>query len=428
MTTAPNQKATYIPATLPSLHSASERLLSGHLVSFPTETVYGLGAHALDETAIQKIFAAKERPTTDPLIVHLNSLDQALPLWSATAKEGAGERILEKTILSTLTAHFWTGPLTIVAHAADCVPALLMAGTGYVACRSPRHPIARALIAGGDGCDGIPIAAPSANKFGHVSPTRPRHVMDDLGEEDVWIVDPGLGSLDDVDCGCCDVGVESTVVKVEMMTTTEQEENGGVLAKIILLRHGAVSEGDIADCLRKTPYGKEDENGTLADNIQLVSKPRTTGENVSHVAPGQTIRHYSPNVLSYIVSRRRHSAMKNSDDTTTTTVGWNDDERLRLRTSVIIDFGGRLKSTQSLALAYRDLDEGGDSNVAAANVFDALRWSETVEGADRVYFPEIEDDNGCCDDGGDSGANALVLAVKDRLTRAASGIVVDTLI
>jgi len=306
-----------------------------------------------------------------------------------------------------------------------------MAGTGYVACRSPRHPVARALIAGGDGCDGIPIAAPSANKFGHVSPTRPRHVMDDLGREDVWIVDPALGALDDLHQGCCDVGVESTVVKVEMVTT-EEEEDGAVSATIVLLRHGAVSEGDIAACLRATPYGQEDQNGTLADCVRLVSKPRTTGDNVSHVAPGQTIKHYSPNVLSYIVSRRRYSEMKNNDEIT-----WNDEERLQLRTAVVIDFGGRLKSTQSLALAYRDLDEGGNSNIAAANVFDALRWSETVEGAERVYFPEIEEDNGSYhednDDGAGSGsvsgnANALVLAVKDRLTRAASGVVVDTLI
>ena len=98
-----------------------------------------------------------------------------------------------------------------------------MAGTGYVACRSPRHPVARALIAGPAG-HGIPIAAPSANKFGHVSPTRPRHVMDDLGAEDVWIVDPSLGGLDgleDDDGACCDVGVESTVVKVEMAPNPE---------------------------------------------------------------------------------------------------------------------------------------------------------------------------------------------------------------
>ncbi|MBV5335662.1 Sua5/YciO/YrdC/YwlC family protein, partial [bacterium] len=146
-----------------------------------------------------------------------------------------------------LTSSFFPGPLTVVARALPSVPSELMAGTGYVACRSPSHPVARELIRRA----GVPIAAPSANKFGHVSPTRARHVMDDLGAEDVWIVDPGLGTEEEDEgapSGVCDVGVESTVVKVEMDPPSsssseeeEEEEEGGVVGSITVLRHGAVS-------------------------------------------------------------------------------------------------------------------------------------------------------------------------------------------
>ncbi|KAL7532699.1 hypothetical protein ACHAXR_005289, partial [Thalassiosira sp. AJA248-18] len=234
--------AKQVSATQQSLNQCGERLRAGELVSFPTETVYGLGCHALDPIAVQKVFDAKERPLSDPLIVHVTRSEDALELWAASssmevfaaASSSSDETIennamqqqkqlqIEKQALSALTQSFFPGPLTLVARAHPSIPQILMADTGYVACRSPSHPVARALIAAAD----CPIAAPSANKFGHVSPTMARHVMDDLGREDVWVVDPSLGMLDieddddDVSSssggGVCEVGVESTVAKIEM--------------------------------------------------------------------------------------------------------------------------------------------------------------------------------------------------------------------
>lgn len=398
-----SSKAKLIPSTSDSLAQAGERLRAGDLVSFPTETVYGLGCHALDPVAVKKVFQAKERPLTDPLIVHVNNVESALHLWDASSSssssssnknENENENIQKKT-LKALVDRFWPGPLTIVAKASPKVPSIIMANTGFVACRSPSHPIARALIDKSE----VPIAAPSANKFGHVSPTKASHVFDDLGMEDVWIVDPSLNDDDAVvdetqtDVIVCDVGVESTVAKVEFVNDSD-----GI---ITVLRHGAISSQDIKKCL---------QDAGLDGQLKIQSKQQATGDNVNHVAPGQTIRHYSPNVQSYMVSHERCIGKKSL----------SEEEMSIVKNAVIIDFGGRLEFLKENALAYRDLSTNGHSDVAASKVFDTLRWSESIDGAQRVYFPELN--IGANDD------DALVLAVKDRLTRAASGVVVSTLI
>jgi len=399
-----SKKAKLISTSSQSISEAGARIRSGHLVSFPTETVYGLGCHAIDPVAVARVFEAKERPLTDPLIVHINEPQAALKLWDASYScdetDGNSHENLEKKALVALSDGFWPGPLTIVAKAAPAVPSIIMANTGYVACRSPSHPIARALI----DASGVPIAAPSANKFGHVSPTRAAHVMNDLGLEDVWIVDPDLVQNDagsDIAAAknevVCDVGVESTVAKVEMVS-----ETSGIVS---ILRHGAVSSMEIMACL---------EAADLSRHFEVKEKMQSTGENVSHVAPGQTIRHYSPNVQSFMISHERYSGGLEN--------GLGEGELKCLESAVIIDFGHRLSSLKEKSLAYRDLSAEGNSSTAAANVFDTLRWSENIEGAQRVYFPEI-----IIDESNVGKEEALVLAVKDRLTRAASGVVIDSL-
>ena len=343
------------------LEECGERLRQGDLVAFPTETVYGLGCHALDPVAVQKVFDAKERPLTDPLIVHVNHAVDALKLWQNHSDPA----------LIALTTTFWPGPLTIVAKAAPTVPQILMANTGFVACRSPSHTIARQLI----DCAQVPIAAPSANKFGHVSPTKSSHVWDDLHSENVWIIDAPEG---------CHVGVESTVAKVS--------DNGHVT----VLRQGAVSVEQIAACLHHAGLTNVVERNT----------ERAVHEHVATVAPGQTIRHYSPNIPSFMIA----SAM--------CTLPLSEEDQSALKTTIIIDFGGVLQTWNQFALAYRDLSCTGDSAVAARHVFDALRWAERIEGGSRIVFPDLPPT---------TGTDALTLALKDRLTRAASGVVIDAL-
>lgn len=168
---------------------AARLLREGGLVAFPTETVYGLGALALDPLAARSIYAAKGRPATNPLIVHLLSALEARALVTAWPE-----------IAQRLADRFWPGPLTLVLPRASLVPDEVTAGGTTVALRAPRHPLARALLAE----VGAPLAAPSANRSEHVSPTTAAHVLKDLD-----------GRIDAVlDGGPCDLGIESTVLSL----------------------------------------------------------------------------------------------------------------------------------------------------------------------------------------------------------------------
>ncbi|KAL7529227.1 hypothetical protein ACHAWF_002892 [Thalassiosira exigua] len=416
---APKAKvARRVPATSRSLALCGARLRSGELVSFPTETVYGLGCHALDPAAARKVFAAKERPLSDPLIVHVSRVEDALELWEASSPAAEGSersdgrrrrrREVERRALTALSSAFFPGPLTLVARARPSVPSVLMAGTGYVACRAPSHPVARALI----DAAGVPIAAPSANKFGHVSPTKAEHVMDDLGGEDVWVVDPSMegGAAQDPgpDSGAvCEVGVESTVAKVEMNHGAELDAMGS----ITILRHGAVSSQSMREVLEKEDLSR---HFVVSDSIQFNS------EKIHNVAPGQTVKHYSPRVPCFMIAVGRQSPCRSE--------GLGSEELSVLSKSVIVDYGARLAHHRSRALAYRDLSPEGDPTAAAARLFETLRWTEAIEGAERVFVPELVWEAGESDGKNDGDAEkngALVLAVKDKLTRAASAVVVD---
>ncbi|MCB9534495.1 MAG: threonylcarbamoyl-AMP synthase [Myxococcales bacterium] len=178
-----------------NIAGAARALRAGELVGMPTETVYGLAADALDPRAVARVFEAKRRPSFDPLIVHVASLDGARALWRDTPPAALA-----------LADAFWPGPLTIVAPRTALVPDLVTSGLDSVAIRVPAHPVAQALLRAAD----TPLAAPSANPFGAVSPTRAAHVADSLGG-DVWCV---------LDGGPCGVGLESTIVSLAGATPT----------------------------------------------------------------------------------------------------------------------------------------------------------------------------------------------------------------
>jgi len=174
--------ATLLPNTLRSIQSCAARIIANKLVAFPTETVYGLGANALDATAVEKIFQAKKRPATNPLIVHV--LDAA-----DCASYVNHQSSLSLDIFTTLTSAFWPGPLTLILPASSLIPPQVTANGPNVALRSPSNPIARALLRSA----ALPIAAPSANLYGHVSPTTGGHVMVDMEGEDVAVIDAPEG-------------------------------------------------------------------------------------------------------------------------------------------------------------------------------------------------------------------------------------------
>ena len=179
-------KTQILPAGREAYEMSAELLRAGQLVAFPTETVYGLGANALNEKAVRSIFEAKGRPADNPLIVHICHQEQLNPLVEMPPM---AERLIDA---------FWPGPLTLLFPRKSCIPNIVTAGLSTVAVRMPSHPAAKAML---EAC-GLPVAAPSANRSGRPSPTTAHHVFEDMD---------GLIPLI-LDGGACEVGLESTVL------------------------------------------------------------------------------------------------------------------------------------------------------------------------------------------------------------------------
>lgn len=212
--------ALVVPADDASIARAAGVLREGGLVAFPTETVYGLGAHARDERAVARVFEAKGRPRFDPLIVHVPDAAHVSNLVTAFPERA-----------QTLADAFWPGPLTLVLPKQANVPDLVTAGADTVAVRVPDHPVAQALLRAAD----VPVAAPSANPFGRISPTTAQHVAEQLGDRLDLILDGGP----------CRVGIESTVVQIEGDEAWLLRPGGTTLEQIEA-RIGPVRTGDTA--------------------------------------------------------------------------------------------------------------------------------------------------------------------------------------
>lgn len=283
---------------------AARLLAAGGLVAFPTETVYGLGGDARNDRAVARIFEAKGRPRFNPLIVHL-------PHPEAAHRYGRLEAHAAR-----LAQAFWPGPLTLVVPLApdSGLSPLVTAGLDSVALRVPAHPVAQALLRAFDG----PLAAPSANPSGRVSPTRAEHVLDGLS-----------GRIDAVvDGGGCAVGLESTIISIAGIST------GGAPR---LLRPGGLPTEAIEACLGMALV----HDGTAATDADGQPRPD---------APGQLASHYAPRALIRL-------------DATTAA-----------RTEVWIGFGPQTKD------AALNLSERGDLVEAAANLFHMLRLADNMAG------------------------------------------------
>ena len=234
-------KTQLLPATDETLALAARLLAEGELVAFPTETVYGLGAHAMDAQAVLGIFSAKGRPADNPLIVHIHDRSQL---------EGICE--VNEAALRLMDA-FWPGPLTIILPRKDAVPNAVTANLDTVAVRMPAHPVALALL---KACN-LPVAAPSANRSGKPSPTSAKHVFDDMDGRIPLIIDGGES----------DVGLESTVISLAG-------------EKPCILRPGGVTKAMLEEVL-----GEVDLAGSIL-------RPLEKGEKA--LSPGMMYKHYSP--------------------------------------------------------------------------------------------------------------------------------------
>lgn len=227
-------------ATQEEIQKAAAILRAGGLVAFPTETVYGLGANALDPAAVRKIYELKGRPPNSPLIVHVASITQAKSLAAEWLPEA-----------DRLAQEYWPGPLTLVVPKKPFIPDEVTAGLQTVGLRIPRHPVALALLREA----GIPIAAPSANRFTQLSPTTAEHVRAAFGANTPFLLDGGS----------CEVGLESTVVAVS--------KEG-----LEVLRPGMV-------------------------RVEAAAGPANVQEDVAHRSPGQNNKHYSPRTRVLLVKR-----------------------------------------------------------------------------------------------------------------------------
>ena len=330
---------------------AAAILRRGGLVAFPTETVYGLGADALNPGAVQAIFAAKERPAQDPLIVHVADFAELERVVSAIPDTAR-----------VLAQHFWPGPLTLVLPKSAAVPDEVTAGGPTVAVRCPNHPLALALIR----AVGSPIAAPSANRFSHTSPTTAQHVWDDLAGRIDLILDGGPTTI----------GVESTVLDLTGAIPT-------------ILRPGGATREELEAVLGQVAVG-----GQVAVAGQSTNAPPAS--------PGLLDRHYAPRAPLYLLT--------------------GDDETVR---SYLIDaaIGAFLKRIRiGLLVMEEDLPTlantrcplvvlGPQNNLGlvARRLYDAIRTLD-ASGVEMILAR-------------DAPPNGLGLAIRDRLRRAARKVI-----
>lgn len=280
-----------------SVEEAARLLAEGRVVGIPTETVYGLAGNAYEPKALAQIFAIKERPTFDPLIVHICHIDQL---------KDVAQDIPEAAY--KLAEAYWPGPMTMILPKKDCIPDLCTSGLPSVAVRFPAHPVAQEIIRKA----GIPLAAPSANLFKHVSPTTAQHVADQLA-------DRGIAGI--VDGGCCDVGVESTIVSL--------------VGEPTVLRPGAITPEMIEKVLGK-----------------VAIKESTSKPGQAMAAPGQCDTHYRPTVPLYYGEVPAGTALPKR----TVRIAFGDQPGAIPATLNLSEKGDMLEATAKLYAYMHDLD------------------------------------------------------------------------
>ncbi len=336
------------------LDKAAELLSQGKLVAIPTETVYGLAANGLDANAVAGIFTAKNRPTFDPLILHVGSIAQAKSLcsqWPSAAEK--------------LANAFWPGPLTLVLPKAEHVPDLVTSDNPTVALRMPNNPMSLSLIRSLS----FPLAAPSANPFGYVSPTCAQHVADQLGDRIDYILDGGN----------CAIGIESTIVAVN-------DDN-----QVTVLRLGGLDLASISNTL----------GYPVTESLSMHSNPQ---------APGQLDQHYSPNsamvhIHDLQVEAILEDVQRHPDDSRGFL--WFSKQQAQQFLDHLND--GNRASWSLLPARHYYLSDDHSDRQAAMNLFGTLRQFDK-DGCKRIYFSWAPDDG-------------LGRAINDRLKRASSKVV-----
>ncbi|KNH05474.1 hypothetical protein XU18_3445 [Perkinsela sp. CCAP 1560/4] len=459
-----------------------QTLASGALVAFPTETVYGLGCDARNAVACDRVYELKGRPRTDPLIVHVCSFSEACEIWGLSTDKPMGKReSIAQLALECIVSKYWPGPLTIIYRAGPAyISSPVTAGTGNVGVRNPSHPVARALL---KACQ-MPVAAPSANLFGHTSPTTAQHVIDDFqsklaeAKENLLVLDASSS---------CEVGIESTIIHLRV-----EPCEGTHCIFIDILRRGILTEHDF-----RVLFGQVGTNGdrVLVHGDALIKVKITTI--TKHIAdptsrqtgPGQLVKHYAPNVPTFILALPRfittrplkgevvsgqlislnsklvlwlafrplsqfsqkellidreqgdslhfsfegaHYVVLNSFVSRVASPNTSDkgptvaaSSVSSLSSSACIDYAGYFTPLSTLLLHYQELSRVRDPREAARNVYSFMRNAETLSGVDHLFLPQITDNYPCLGQG--TVDIEMEASIADRVHRSASGVCIQTI-
>jgi L-threonylcarbamoyladenylate synthase len=333
-------------ASQESLERAAGILRAGGTVAFPTETVYGLGAHALDPEAVARIFAAKERPQWDPLIVHIG--DESMLPGLVTALPDNARQLMQV---------FWPGPLTLLLPRSPEVPDAITAGLPRVGVRMPAHPVAHALLRAA----GVPVAAPSANRFGRTSPTLADHVAQDLD-----------GRIDAIlDAGETTHGVESTVVDVR--------DNA-----CIIYRPGVITQEQIA--------------AVCTGNVFLRAEEAEPGPGTGAASPGQGLRHYAPRARLLLVEGEGEAQKRAYGEAA------QQCEEMGERVGLMLPDAFQMMVAGREAKAFR-WGNWQDEEELAQRLFAGLRWLD-ASGVTVIICPV-------------PAGSGIGVAIRDRLRKAA---------
>jgi L-threonylcarbamoyladenylate synthase len=340
------------------LAELGDALRHGGLVAFPTETVYGLGANALDPLAVAAIFSAKGRPGNDPLIVHLADGEDIIRATGCN-----WDNLPSKAHLLAKTC--WPGPLTLILPRGPLIPDNVTAGLSTVGVRVPDHPLARGLIAAA----GVPLAAPSANIFGHTSPTTASHVLNDLDGRIQWILDGGPTS----------VGVESTILDITQSPP-------------LLLRPGGLPIERLEEILNETIKQPSRAGNFINDN------------NTPSPAPGMLLTHYAPRTPLIVY------AGNNPEQVWQRVISEISARRASLQVGALVPSEYISLADAAGASQIIDLGAQNDINAMAQHLYAGLRALDTAN-VDIIIS-------------GSPHRSGLGLAVHDRLWRATSGTIV----
>lgn len=344
-----------------ALRRCKRLIMSGGLVAFPTETVYGLGADGLNPDAVNKIFEWKGRPNNNPIILHFSQMSQLSKITNLTH--------LELDAMHLIAKECWPGPLTLVLRASEIVPKEVTAGKSFVGVRMPNDSVALALI---NECSCF-IAAPSANISGHCSPYTAQHVANDFHNRNLAI-------LDDSENRFSRCGIESSVIKLH--------ENIPGSLNITILRTGLVGGNKIKRILNahKVPF-----------HLEYYLRLGNDDEKIGMDCPGQLFRHYAPMIPAYI---------ENSDARHVINI-------MQLHDYVVIGANGSLHEFNDKCLIYYNL--GASIVDVAKNIYSVLRLAEKVSGAKGIIISVKNLEEFAYED------SDLDKAITDKLLRCSEG-------